>query len=88
MQIPNLPIGPVTNENGEMTSDWINFMSQLITELQLNLNNEGYRLPPQTTANINDLVDADKSTGAMVYDSDTNEFKVNIAGVWRVVTVT
>lgn len=88
MQIPNLPVGKVVDENGEMTSDWINFMSQLITELQLNLNNEGYRLPSQTTANINDLLDVNKSTGAMVYDRDTNEFKVNIAGVWRVVTVT
>jgi hypothetical protein len=78
----------LVDQNGVMTSEWSNFMTQLVTELQLNLNNEGYKLPSQSTVNINDLTDADKSTGAMIYDADTNEFKVNIAGTWKVVTVT
>lgn len=87
MNIPNVPNMPITDSNGNMNAEWVNFMSQLITELQINLSGEGYKLPSQTTANINDLTDVSKSTGAMIYDRDTDEFKVNIAGSWKVVTV-
>lgn len=87
MNIPNMPNENVSDADGNISSEWVNFFSQLITELQLNLNNEGYKLPIQETNTINQLVDPSKSLGAMIYDSDTDEFKVNIAGVWRVVSV-
>lgn len=89
MQIPNVPHIPIVDDSGNMSPEWANFMSQLITELQLNFNDEGYRLPEQPTSVIDDdLTDPEKSTGAMIYDNITDEFKVNIAGVWKVVTVT
>lgn len=87
MMIPNVPNMPMTDGEGNISSEWMNFMSQLITELQINFNDEGYRLPARTTTDITDLTDAGKSTGAMIYDSVTNEFKVNISGTWRIVTV-
>jgi len=71
-----------------LSPEWANLFNQLISQLQLNLGNEGYILPKLTTAQIADLTDANKSTGAMVYDSTLNEFKVNINGDWKVVTVT
>lgn len=87
MKIPNFANDRFVQENGNMTTVWANIINQLITELQLNLSNEGYVLPQLTTTQISELTDADKSKGAMVYDSTTNEFKVNINGTWKVVTV-
>jgi hypothetical protein len=87
MIIPSYVNAKFVDENGYLTPEWQSAMSQLITELQLNLNNEGYVLPELATTDIAKLTDVAKSKGAMVYDSTTNEFKVNINGVWRVVTV-
>ena len=87
MNIPNYPNSPMTDGKGNITPEWQNTITQLLTELQLNLSNEGYRLPQLATTQINDLTDVGKSTGNMVYDNTTNQFKVNIEGTWRVVTV-
>ena len=87
MKIPNFANDRFVDANGSMTTVWANIINQLITELQLNLSNEGYVLPQLTTTQINDLTDVNKSKGAMVYDETTNEFKVNINGTWKVVTV-
>lgn len=87
MKIPNFANDKFVNENGIMTTTWANIINQLITELQINLSNEGYVLPGLTTTQINDLTDVNKSKGAMVYDETTNEFKVNINGTWKVVQV-
>ena len=88
MNIPNFATEKLTDEKGNMTTVWGNILSQIIQQLQINLSNEGYVLPQLTTAEINDLTNAAKSTGAMVYDTTLNEFKVNINGTWKVVTVT
>lgn len=88
MDIPSYIPMKVIDEEGNFTPEWANLMNQLISQLQLNLGGEGYVLPQLQTAQINELVDANKSTGAMVYDSNTNQFKVNISGAWKVVTVT
>ena len=88
MDIPSYIPMKVVDEDGNLTSEWSNLFNQLISQLQLNLGNEGYVLPELTTAQIAELTDIDKSKGAMVYDTDLNEFKVNISGVWKVVTVT
>ena len=88
MDIPSYIPMKVVDEQGMLTPEWANLFNQLISQLQLNLGNEGYVLPELTTAQIADLTNIDKSKGAMVYDSVLNEFKVNINGTWKVVTVT
>jgi len=60
--------------------------AQLISELQQNLSNEGYKVPQQPTANVQAL-NTTQSEGALLYDSDTKELKVNINGTFRVVQV-
>lgn len=87
MLIPNYPNTAMTDGNGNITPDWQNTLTQLLTQLQLNLSNEGYKLPQLNSDQIDGLTDSSKSMGNMVYDSTTNEFKVNINGTWRVVQV-
>lgn len=87
MNLPNFINTKLVDENGYLTPEWSNILTQLITELQLNLSNEGYRLPQLKTAQITQLTAPDKSLGNMVYDLTTNEMKVNINGVWKIVQV-
>lgn len=88
MIIPNTVNGKLVDDDGNMTPEWELFFSQLINVLQSNLSNEGYVLPMQSTTDIAKLSDVDKSKGALIYDLTTDEFKVNINGTWKVVTVT
>lgn len=86
MITPNLPIGHWVDEKGHPTPEMMGVFSQLISELQNNLSNEGYKVPQQPTANVQ-LLNTAKSEGALLYDSDTKELKVNIGGTFKVVQV-
>jgi hypothetical protein len=86
MITPNLPIGRWIDENGHPTPEMMGVFSQLISEMQNNLSNEGYKVPQQPTSNVQALNTA-QSEGALLYDSDTKELKVNINGTFKVVQV-
>jgi len=86
MITPNLPMGRWMDESGHPTPEMAGVFAQLISELQQNLSNEGYKVPQQPTANVQSL-NTTQSIGALLYDSDTNELKVNINGTFRVVQV-
>lgn len=93
MNIPNflksIPIAELKEEDGKyyFTPQMANMFIQLFTELQQNLSNEGFKIPQQTTSNIN-ILDNALSTAAIIYDSDTNEFKGNVDGVFKTFTLT
>ena len=86
MNIPNFENIQAIDKNGHWTEQWQLLMQQLFSELQNNLSKEGYKLPQQTTDNIN-ILDNANSTGALIYDNTTHEFKVNINGEFKVVQV-
>lgn len=86
MNIPSFVNTRIVDENGILTPEWANIFNQIITELQLNLSNEGYVLPQLATTDIAKLTGT-QSIGSMVYDSTTPAMKVNINGVWKTVTV-
>lgn len=86
MNFQNLTMLKVANQNGDIHQDLFNYLGQLVQQLQANLSDEGYVLPKQPTANITALTSA-QSVGAMLYDSDANELKVNINGAWKTVQV-
>lgn len=88
MMIPSFSNNRVVDEDGFFTPEWANLMSILITQTQNNLGNEGYVLPQQSSANITDLTDASKSTGAIVYNSTDNTMMGNIGGAWKTFTLT
>jgi hypothetical protein len=83
--IPNKPLTKkLVMDNGELHPEWDQFFDGIITTLQQNLSSEGVVIPPQTTANITAL-NTQKSIGALLYDQETKELKVNIDGTFKVV---
>lgn len=86
MNIPNFFVGQFVDKNGYLTPFYQNLFQQLFTQMQANLSNNGIGLPLQDSATIA-LLNTTASTGKMLYDSDTDEAKVNIAGTFRVIQV-
>lgn len=94
MNIPNYENVPFVDDSGYLSDSWSLIMQQLITALQTNVSNQGYQVPQQPTTTITDLqtqfaAAADPSVyyGDLLYDSTTDELKVNIAGTFKVVQV-
>lgn len=80
MLIPNYVHDPLVNEEGYITPQWTIWFDQLITQLQANFSNESLVAPTQTTAAINDYDLAAKyPSGALLYDSTSNQLKVRLA---------
>jgi phage-related holin len=84
MSIPNFIDSKFVDENGNLTDTWKMILSQLFSHLQNNLSQEGIKVPQQTTSNIG-ILDNINSLGALIYDKDTNELKVNINGTFKVI---
>lgn len=91
MKIPNLTSTPVVEKkpdgNYYFTSYAQQLFAQLFKEMQDNLSDEGFKPPKQPTATIVQLNTA-LSTGAILYDSKTDEFKGNVAGTFKTFTLT
>jgi hypothetical protein len=75
----------IANPDGTIHQDFHGLLSQLITQLQQNLSNEGYKMPQQNAANIA-ILNNTKSTGALVYDKDNHVLKVNLNGTFKTIT--
>lgn len=86
MMIPNFENIQFVDRKGYLTPEWQLILQQLFQALQGNLSNEGYKLPQQPTTIITTLNTA-ASTGNLLYDSTTDEAKVNIAGTFKVIQV-
>lgn len=98
--IPNYVQDNFIDEQDYLTPSWSNWFQQSITYFQNNLSQEGFVVPNLTTQQISDITandnlrkdasgaDAPRYRGALYYDTNTNQLKVNIAGTIKVVTVT
>ena len=81
---PDIPgSDKVVDSDGNWMPEWSFFFQHLIMALQTNYKPEGLFVPPLTTTNINKLTGT-ASHNNIVYDSDTNEFKGNVNGTWKV----
>jgi hypothetical protein len=85
MKVPNFEDLPVVDKAGKFTPEWKQILSELFTQMQKNLSDEGLTAPAQSTANIASLTGTEKN-GAILYDSDTDQLKVNLNGVIKTVT--
>jgi hypothetical protein len=86
---PDLPRNqPVINQDGTMNPYWMLFFDLLVAALQTNYKPEGIAVPQKPSTDIAQLTDATKSTGNIIYDSTTDQFKGNIAGTWKTFTLT
>lgn len=104
IRIPNLPIGQITDKNGQGTDDEMTFRHTLITNLQRLMGNEGLVAPLQDSTNIatiqnnttkNPATGANVPTcapGTIIYNTtnDTLMVAVLVAGVptFKTFTVT
>lgn len=84
MNIPNFSHTPVIGKDGKFTDEWAQIIQGLLTQLNTNASEEGLHAPQQTTDNITKL-NTTTSTSSFVYDKDTNQMKVNINGVFKVI---
>lgn len=84
MNIPNFENIQFVDRQGYLTPEWQLILEQVFQALQKNLSDEGYKVPQQPTTTINQLNTA-ASTGALLYDSTTNQLKVNISGTFQVI---
>lgn len=95
IRIPNLPIGQITDKNGQGTDDEMTFRYTLITNLQRLMGNEGLVAPLQDSTHIttiqnnttkNPATGANVPTcapGTLIYNTTTDKLMVAIlvAGV-------
>lgn len=85
MKVPNLQIeGNFINEEGTINTISKGMFTQLFSEMQKNLSDEGFFIPQQPTNTINESLNTDRSKGAILYDSTTNQFKGNVNGKYKV----
>ena len=90
MNIPDLPVGTITEEDGNPTAPEYQFRQNLVQALQSVTSDEGLVPPSQTTANITIIQNATDTEGnfscapgTLIYNTDTNQLQVCIyvAGV-------
>ncbi|WP_339050237.1 hypothetical protein [Rickettsiella endosymbiont of Xylota segnis] len=84
MKIPNLPQEKPINEQGQWTAAWSLWLQQLTSLLQTHLSDEGFQLPLKSTSIITQLNQANK-TGTLIYDANTQQFKGNVKGQFKVI---
>lgn len=97
MNIPDLPVTPITEKDGYPTSSEFQFRQNLIQSLQSVTSDEGLVPPSQNTAKIT-IIQNNKNSqgqytcqaGTLIYNTDTDALQVCIlvAGVPTFKTIT
>jgi hypothetical protein len=77
----------IIQEDGSLHPSWQAFFNQIVTQMQTHLSDEGYKVPQQKTATITTLATGG-THGALLYDSDLHQLKVNINGTFKTINVT
>jgi hypothetical protein len=89
MIIPTFTQHKATDKEGAYTRDAQQYNDELNQYLQDNLSNDGFVMPNRTTSDINTIADPTNGNtlpnGTMWYDTDTNQLKVKVNNVVRVV---
>lgn len=76
MRLPTIPIGKIADENGNMTEEFKNFVTQLMQILNSNIGQSGVTVQSQTATNITTLIaNGSIKDGTIIYDSTNNVFK-------------
>jgi hypothetical protein len=83
MKIPNLPNEKPIDEKGQWTASWSLWLQQFVGMLQKQLSDQGLCVPQQPTTIITQL-NKSNNTGTLIYDSETQQFKGNVNGAFKV----
>lgn len=87
MNIDSLFPFKFVEKDGRLTQEAYQFLSNLITQLQTNLNSQGFQMPVVPAATIAQLTNV-KNAGAIMYDQNNNLFKGNVNGTIKTFTLT
>jgi len=74
MNIPNIVDSKIIDDNKYLTDVWRQIFTQLFSEMQVHLSDEGFVVPQQTSDNILEL-STEQSIGAILYNGDTDQFE-------------
>lgn len=97
MNIPDLPVSPITERDGYPTSSENQFRQNLVQSLQSVTSDEGLVPPSQNSATITIIQNGTNTqgqftcqSGTLIYNTDTNQLQVCIlvAGVPTFKTLT
>jgi len=103
IRIPNLPLGPMTDSNGNPTDDELTYRQSLNTNLQTLFGKEGVVVPTLTATQITTIEGNSIGTGAnllyttqygtIVYNSTANSIMIAVddgagAPLFKTVTLT
>lgn len=92
MIIPNFENIRIVDRNGYLTPEWQLILQQLFSALQTNVSEEGFVIPKKSTVDIAKIASQFATTqnpadyfGDLLYDSTTDQLKVNLAGTFHVI---
>lgn len=84
---PNIPTVKPIQEDGHFHPAWRQWFQQMTSIIQNNLSPHGFIMPQQPTTTISSLNTA-ASKGTIIYDETTDQFKGNLAGTFKIFTLT
>lgn len=88
MNIPSIfPNLKIVNPDGTMHPVFLQFLTQLLGQLQQNLSNEGFVIPALTSAQIS-TISGTKSLQTIIYNSTTGKMMLNNNGTFQTIDVT
>jgi hypothetical protein len=82
MKILSVPITPIAEKNGNVSTQWRLYFEQLTNQLQRGLLDIGYKLPQANNEKIAGLVASDLQ-GAMIYNSESKNVQANTDGNYK-----
>jgi len=86
MKIPEVPLDKIVNVDGTLNDTWLSFFQNLITQLSINVNDEGYKFPELTEDKILQL-NTPNNANKIVYNITTNKMMLNNAGTFENILV-
>jgi len=86
MKIPLIGNVKLVDKDGYATDEMKAWISELQTSMGQSLSDEGLAVPSQSTDNIN-YINSKTGFNMIWYDKDTSDYKVNVNGVVKKITV-
>lgn len=84
MNIPNFENTAFVDRNGHLTDAWRQILTQLFTEMQASVSNQGFVTPSKPTSEIIDL-SAVMPSGTVIYNGQTHKGMLSENGVFKTI---
>jgi hypothetical protein len=82
MRIPNVPIDKLSSTDGRISPTWAAYFQNLMTQMRLNLSDEGYVVPSLTSAEIAQINNT-ANVGKILYNTTTQRMMINNSGTFE-----